>query len=260
MQLATWNVNSLGVRLPHVLEWLAEHPVDVLALQELKLPDEKFPAEALREAGYHAVWLGQKTYNGVALLSRTEPADVVRHIPGFPDEQSRAIAATYPLPDGSTVRVVGCYFPNGQAPGSDKFAYKMRWLEALHGWVQDELARHPQLALMGDYNITFDDADVWDPDGLRETIHCTTEERQHLQRLVALGLHDAHRLFEQPPKSFSWWDYRMLGFQKNRGMRIDHILVTDALKARATACTIDRAPRKKPQPSDHAPVVLTLQD
>ena len=253
MQLATWNVNSLGVRLPQVLDWLATHPVDVLALQELKLTDDKFPAQAFADAGYQAQWFGQKTYNGVALISRTPAADVVKNIPGFADEQSRVLCATI---DG--VRVIGAYFPNGQAPGSDKFAYKMAWLTALREWVKAEMAAHPQLVLMGDYNITFDDADVWDPDGLRESIHCTTEERTHLQALIGLGLHDAHRLFEQPPKSFSWWDYRMLGFQKNRGLRIDHILITDALKARATACTIDRAPRKNTQPSDHAPVVLTL--
>jgi len=253
MQLATWNVNSLSVRLPQVLDWLAAHPVDVLALQELKLTDDKFPAQAFADAGYQAQWFGQKTYNGVALISRAPAADVVKNIPGFADEQSRVLCATI---DG--VRVIGAYFPNGQAPGSDKFAYKMAWLTALREWVKAEMAAHPQLVLMGDYNITFDDADVWDPDGLRETIHCTTEERTHLQALIGLGLHDAHRLFEQPPKSFSWWDYRMLGFQKNRGLRIDHILITDALKARATACTIDRAPRKNTQPSDHAPVVLTL--
>lgn len=255
MRLATWNINSLNVRLPQVLDWLAANPVDVLALQELKLTDDKFPAQAFAEAGYQAQWFGQKTYNGVALLSRSPAQDVIRNIPGFPDEQSRVLCATI---DG--IRVIGAYFPNGQEPGSDKFAYKMRWLDALREWVRAEMASHPRLALMGDFNITFDDLDVWDPEGLRETIHCTTEERTHLQALIALGLHDAHRLFEQPPKSFSWWDYRMLGFQKNRGLRIDHILVSDALKAQASACTIDRVPRKNKQPSDHAPVVLTLAD
>lgn len=254
MQLATWNVNSLAVRLPQVLDWLAAHPVDVLALQELKLTDDKFPHLAFTEAGYHAQVFGQKTYNGVALISRAPAQEVVRNIPGLPDEQARVIAATF---DG--VRVIGAYFPNGQAPGSDKFAYKMRWLDALRAWVAAELAAHPSLALMGDCNITFDDLDVWDPEGLRESIHCTTEERAQLQALVNLGLHDAHRLFEQPPKSFSWWDYRMLGFQKNRGLRIDHILISEALRARAAACTIDRAPRKNKQPSDHAPVVLSLR-
>ncbi len=262
MRLATWNVNSLGVRLPQVLDWLAaqaaaEMAVDVLALQELKLTDDKFPVEAFSQAGYHAAWFGQKTYNGVALISRHPLTDVVRNIPGFADEQSRVLAATMDVPGGA-IRVVGAYFPNGQAPGSDKFAYKMAWLDALRRWLSAEMAQHPQLVLMGDFNITFDDADVWDPEGLRETIHCTTEERTQLQALVDMGLHDAHRLFPQPPKSFSWWDYRMLGFQKNRGLRIDHILITDALKARATGCTIDRTPRKNKQPSDHTPVVLTL--
>jgi exodeoxyribonuclease III len=261
MKLATWNVNSLGVRLPQVLAWLAQQaqtaPVDVLALQELKLTDDKFPFAALEAEGYHAVAFGQKTYNGVALVSRTAPAEVVRNIPGFADEQARVIAATYGTGEQS-LRVIGAYMPNGQAPGSEKFAYKMRWLQALRDWVADELQRHPRLVLMGDYNITFDDADVWDPEGLRETIHCSTEERQWLQALIDLGLCDAHRLFPHPPKTFSWWDYRMLGFQKNRGLRIDHILITEPLQAQALACEVDRAPRKQPQPSDHAPVVLTL--
>lgn len=257
MKIATWNVNSLGVRLPQVLDWLAaqpaDAPVDVLALQETKTVDEKFPRAEIEAAGYQVQFFGQKTYNGVALLSRTPATDVVRNIPGFADDMARVLCATV---DG--VRVIGAYFPNGQAPGSDKFAYKMRWLDALREWVRAELAAHPKLVLMGDYNITFDDRDVWDPVGLRETIHCTTEERTHLRALIDLGLHDAYRLFEQPPKSYSWWDYRMLGFQKNRGLRIDHILVSDALKPKVSACTIDRAPRKNPQPSDHAPVVLEI--
>lgn len=253
MQLATWNVNSLAVRLPQVLDWLAANPVDVLALQELKLTDDKFPAQAFSDIGYQAQWFGQKTYNGVALISKTPALDVVKNIPGFADEQSRVLGATV---DG--VRVIGAYFPNGQAPGSDKFAYKMRWLDALREWVRAELAVHPQLVLMGDYNITFDDLDVWDPEGLRESIHCTTEERTHLQALVALGLSDAVRLFAQPPKNYSWWDYRDLAFRRNRGMRIDHILVSEAVQRRATACAVDKAPRKNERPSDHAPVVLTL--
>ncbi|TSE36693.1 Exodeoxyribonuclease III [Tepidimonas fonticaldi] len=261
MHLATWNVNSLSVRLPHLLDWLADHPVDVLALQELKLTDDKFPAQALEQAGYAAAWLGQKTYNGVALLVRSPGSlgEVQRNIPGFEDEQARVIAATVQPASGMPpLRVIGAYFPNGQAPGSDKFAYKMRWLDALRAWVAQELARHPRLVLMGDFNITVDDDDVWDPDGLRDTIHCTREERAQLQALKDLGLHDAFRLFPQPPKSYSWWDYRQLAFPKNRGLRIDHILISDALKPHAVACTIDRAPRKRPQPSDHAPVVLTL--
>lgn len=253
MQLATWNINSLAVRLPQVLDWLAAHPVDVLALQELKLTDDKFPAQAFADAGYQAQWFGQKTYNGVALISKAPLTDVVKNIPGFEDEQSRVIAGTV---DG--IRVIGAYFPNGQAPGSDKFAYKMRWLDALREWVRAELAAHPQLVLMGDYNITFDDLDVWDPVGLRETIHCTSEEREKLQGLIALGLTDSVRLFAQPEKNYSWWDYRDLAFRRNRGLRIDHILVSEAVKARASACAVDKAPRKNERPSDHAPVVLTL--
>ena len=255
MQLATWNINSLNVRLPQVLDWLAANPVDVLALQELKLTDDKFPTLAFGEAGYQSQWFGQKTYNGVALLSKTPAADVVKNIPGFPDDQSRVLCATI-----NGVRVIGAYFPNGQEPGSDKFAYKMRWLDAMHTWVHAEMEKHPNLVLMGDYNITFDDADVWDPEGLRESIHCTTEERTHLQALIGLGLTDSVRLFPQPEKNYSWWDYRNGGFRRNQGMRIDHILISEALKSRATACVIDKVPRKNERPSDHAPVVLTLAD
>ncbi len=262
MQLATWNINSLSVRLPQVLDWLAANPVDVLALQELKMTDDKFPHAAFTAAGYHAQWFGQKTYNGVALLSRTPATDVVKNIPGFDDDMARVIAGTV-LPEGTSssatgVRVIGAYFPNGQEPGSEKFEYKMEWLKGLRQWVKSELEAHPQLVLMGDYNITFDDDDVWDPVGLKDTIHCTEDERYHLRALIALGLHDSFRLFEQPPKSYSWWDYRDFAFRRNRGMRIDHILISNALKDRASACVVDKTPRKNERPSDHAPVVLTL--
>ncbi|MDP3699287.1 MAG: exodeoxyribonuclease III [Hylemonella sp.] len=253
MKLATWNVNSLTVRLPQVLDWLAANPVDVLALQELKLTDEKFPHDAFTAAGYQAECFGQKTYNGVALLTRSPMSAVVRNIPGFEDEMARVISATV-----NGVRVIGAYFPNGQEPGSDKFAYKMRWLKALHGWVATELLASPKLVLMGDYNITFDDADVWDPVGLKDSIHCTEEERAHLRALTALGLHDSLRLFPQPEKSYSWWDYRDFAFRRNRGLRIDHILVSDALKPSVSACSIDKAPRKNERPSDHAPVTVAL--
>jgi exodeoxyribonuclease-3 len=255
MKIATWNVNSLSVRLPQVLDWLAANPTDVLALQELKLTDDKFPIAAFNEAGYQAHWFGQKTYNGVALISRNEGVEVVKNIPGFEDDMSRVIAATY-----GDVRVIGAYFPNGQAPDSDKFVYKMRWLDALRDWVKGEMTRHPNLVLMGDYNITFDALDMWDPIALAGTIHCTDAEREKLQALIDLGLTDSFRLFEQPEKSYSWWDYREFAFRRNRGLRIDHILITEALKARASACVIDRAPRKNERPSDHAPVVLTLGD
>ena len=257
MQIATWNVNSLKVRLPQVLDWLAANPVDVLCLQELKLSDENFPVAALQEAGYEAAFLGQKTYNGVALLSRHPLHSVVRNIPGFDDPQARIIAATLETPQGP-LRVVNGYFVNGQEPGSEKFVYKMCWLSALHDWLRSELAQHPRLVLVGDFNVAPEDRDSFDPEGLRGTIHHTPEERAHFQDLLAMGLTDAYRMFEQPEKSYSWWDYRMLGFQKNRGLRIDHILVSDALRSTVTACHIDRAPRKNPQPSDHAPVVVTL--
>ncbi|MEO6017553.1 MAG: exodeoxyribonuclease III [Polaromonas sp.] len=257
MQIATWNVNSLAVRLPQVQEWLLAHPVDVLCLQELKLSDDKFPLKELEAAGYHSAVFGQKTYNGVAILSRTPARDVVKNIAGFSDEQSRVIAATLDTPSGE-LRVVNGYFVNGQAPGTEKFAYKMKWLEGLRNCLQGELVAHPRLVLLGDFNITVDDRDSWDPEGLRETIHHTSEERQHFHSLIALGLTDAFRLFEQPEKSYSWWDYREMAFRRNRGLRIDHILVSNALKPQVASCVIDRAPRKNERPSDHAPVVLAL--
>ena len=253
MQLATWNINSLTVRLPQVIDWLGTNPVDVLALQEIKMTDDKFPAAAFAAAGYQAQWFGQKTYNGVALITRSDATDVVRNIPGFSDDMARVLTATV-----AGVRVIGAYFPNGQEPGSDKFEYKMHWHKALRTWVRTELEQHPRLVLMGDYNITFDDADVWDPVGLKDSIHCTEEERYQLRALVALGLTDAHRLFDQPAKSYSWWDYRDFAFRRNRGMRIDHVLVSAALVAQVKSCFIDKAPRKNERPSDHTPVVLEL--
>ncbi|MDD2881863.1 MAG: exodeoxyribonuclease III [Rhodoferax sp.] len=270
MKLATWNINSLTVRLPQVLEWLSSNPVDVLALQELKLTDDKFPHAAFKAAGYESVCFGQKTYNGVALISRTPAQDVVRNIPGFDDDLARVISGSFTLPASAgettpatggavqTIRVVGAYFPNGQEPGSDKFEYKLAWLKGLRDWLRAELLVHPNLVLMGDYNITFDDADVWDPVGMKDQIHCTDEERYELNALVALGLVDAHRLFPQPAKSYSWWDYRDFGFRRNHGLRIDHILVSKALQPRVVACSIDKLPRKNERPSDHAPVVVAL--
>jgi exodeoxyribonuclease-3 len=253
MQLATWNVNSLAVRLPQVLDWLGQHQPEVVVLQETKLTDDKFPHADFEQAGYAAQWFGQKTYNGVALLSKTPAEDVVRNIPGFADEQARVIAGTV-----GELRVIGAYFPNGQAPGTDKFEYKMQWMRALRDWVREELTRHPKLVLMGDYNVAPEDRDVYDPVAWAGQIHCTPEEREQFRQLLALGLHDAFRLFEQPPKSWSWWDYRNLAFRKNQGLRIDHILVSEALKASVTACTIDKAPRKNERPSDHAPVVAVI--
>jgi len=255
MQFATWNVNSLAVRLPQLLDWLSAHPVDALVLQETKLTDDKFPQAEIEAAGYQVAFHGQKTYNGVALLSREPASEVVKNIPGLADAQARVIAGTV-----AGTRVIGAYFPNGQAPGSEKFAYKMQWLEALQAWIREELARHPQLVLMGDFNIAPEDRDVYDPVAWAGQIHCTPEERAHFQQLLGLGLSDAFRLFEQPAKSWSWWDYRNLAFRKNQGLRIDHILVSPALSPRVTACEIDKAPRKNERPSDHAPVIVTLAD
>lgn len=255
MKLATWNVNSLAVRLPQVLDWLAANPVDALVLQETKLTDDKFPHAEIQAAGYQAHWHGQKTYNGVALLSRTAATDVVKNIPGLEDNQARIIAATV-----AGVRVIGGYFPNGQAPDSEKFVYKMRWLSALHAWVALELQQHPRLVLMGDFNIAPEDRDVYDPVAWAGQIHCTPQERAHFQELLGLGLVDAFRLFESPPKSWSWWDYRNLAFRKNQGLRIDIILASAALKAQVRDCQIDKLPRKNERPSDHAPVWLELAD
>lgn len=260
MKLATWNVNSLSVRLPQLLDWLAAQQVDALVLQETKLTDDKFPHADLAAAGYHAQWFGQKTYNGVAVLTRQPSVDTVRNIPGFADEQARVIAVTVPHAGLGDVRVIGAYFPNGQAPDSDKFVYKMAWLEALNAWVKDELTRHPNLVLMGDYNIAPTDADVHDPIAWKDQIHCTVSEREHFQRLIGLGLSDAFRLFEQAPKSWSWWDYRNLAFRKNQGLRIDHILVSNALKSKVKSCSIDKQPRRNERPSDHAPVLVELGD
>jgi exodeoxyribonuclease-3 len=257
MKLATWNVNSLSVRLPQLLDWLAAHQPDALVLQETKLTDDKFPATELEQAGYAAQWFGQKTYNGVALLTRQplQATEVVKNIPGFADEQARVIAGTVGSGDAA-VRVIGAYFPNGQAPDSEKFVYKMAWLDALQAWVRDELTHHPRLALLGDFNIAPEDRDVYDPVSWAGQIHCTPEERAHFKALLELGLTDAFRLYEQPPKSWSWWDYRNLAFRKNQGLRIDHILVSAALRDAVTACVIDKTPRKNERPSDHAPVVV----
>lgn len=258
MKISTWNVNSLTARLQHVLDWTKANPVDVLCIQELKLTDDKFPLDVLRATGYeHCAVFGQKTYNGVAVMSRFPIRDVVKNINGFADEHSRLLSVTVDTPAGAC-RVVNGYFVNGQEPGSEKFGYKMKWLDGLRQHVRDELAQHQRVVLLGDFNIAPEDRDSFDPEGLRETIHHTTEEREHFRQLLQLGLVDSFRMFEQPEKSFSWWDYRMLGYQKNRGLRIDHILVSEAVKPLVKACSIDRTPRKWEKPSDHAPVTVEL--
>ena len=251
MKIATWNVNSLKVRLPHVLDWLAAAQPDALCLQELKCENKAFPLSEIEAAGYHAVFNGQKTYNGVAILSRTPAAEVSLDIPGFADEQKRIIAATV-----EGVRVVCGYFPNGQAVGSDKFAYKLAWLAALTDWLRGELKTSPRLVLAGDYNIAPEDRDAH-PDW-KDEIHVSAPEREAFRTLLDLGLSDAFRLFEQADKSFSWWDYRMGAFRRNFGLRIDHLLVSPALKDVCRACYVDKAPRKLERPSDHAPVVVEL--
>ena len=255
MKLATWNVNSLNVRLPHVLDWLRENPIDVLCLQETKQEDSKFSYAELTAAGYHAVHAGQKTYNGVASLSRHVMADVERGIFDFEDEQQRVISATI-----NGIRVVCVYIVNGQAVDSDKYAYKMRWLDALTIWLTEELKKYPNMVLLGDYNIAPEDRDCHDPAAWVGQILVSPREREAFQRLTDLGLHDSFRLFEQADKSFTWWDYRMMGFRRNFGMRIDHILVSDALKSQCESCEIDKTPRKLERPSDHTPVILTLNN
>jgi len=255
MKIATWNVNSIKVRLPQVLQWLLDNPVDVLCLQETKMTDDKFPLAAIEAAGYQAVFSGQKTYNGVAILSKLPMTDVVKNNPRFTDEQQRIIGATI---DG--VRVICAYVPNGQEVGSDKYSYKLQWLDALRDWITDEEKSHDLLALAGDFNIAPDDRDVYDPVAWQGNILVSEPERAAFKQLQDIGLKDAFRLFDQPDKTYSWWDYRQLGFQKNRGLRIDHILLSEKLAQRCTACTIDRTPRKWQQPSDHAPVVANIKD
>ncbi|MDD2914637.1 MAG: exodeoxyribonuclease III [Gallionella sp.] len=255
MKLATWNVNSLKVRLPQVLEWLAANPVEVLCLQETKQQDGDFPHAELLAAGYHSVFSGQKTYNGVAILSRTPAADVQMGIPDFADEQKRVIAATF-----GTVRVVCVYVPNGQSIDSDKYRYKLAWLDSLNGWLKQELTRYPELALLGDYNIAPEDRDVYDPKAWEGNVLVSEPERRQFRELQQLGMRDSFRLFEQADKSYSWWDYRMMAFRRNLGLRIDHILVSAPLAVRCRGCAIDKTPRKAERPSDHTPVVAEFAD
>lgn len=255
MKIATWNVNSLRVRLPHLLDWLAANSPDAVCLQETKCEDATFPARELKDAGYCSIHHGQRTYNGVAILTKRESAEVCRGIPLYADEQSRVIAAAV---DG--VRLVSVYVPNGQSVGSDKYAYKLRWFEALEAWLKGELAAHPGIAVLGDFNVAPEDRDVHDPAAWAGQVLFSEPERAALRRIEALGFVDAFRLFEQPEKSFSWWDYRMGAFRRNMGLRIDHILLSPELAKRAKSCTIDVAPRKLERPSDHAPVICELAE
>ena len=255
MKIASWNVNSLNVRLPHLQRWLQDFQPDVVGLQETKLEDSRFPHEALVADGYDNVFSGQKTYNGVALLSRGhEITDVQRGIPDFEDPQQRAIAATV-----NGVRIIDLYVVNGEAVGSEKFEYKMRWLTAVRAWLKDELSRHPKLVVMGDFNIAPTDLDVHDPKRWKDKILCSVPEREMLASLQSLGLHDSFRLLHpDAEKEFSWWDYRLAAFQRGWGMRIDLLLVSDALKDAVVAAGIDVEPRTWERPSDHTPAWVEL--
>ena len=254
MKLASWNVNSLNVRLPQVLEWLKSEPVDILGVQETKLTDEKFPAAEIEAAGYHVLFSGQKTYNGVALLSREPATDPATDLPGLDDPQRRVLGATV-----GDVRFLNLYVPNGQEVGSEKYAYKLHWLEKLHAYVEAQLKEHEKLVVVGDFNIAPDDRDVHNPKAWEGRILCSDAERDAFRGLLDLGLSDSFRLFEQEEKLFSWWDYRMNGFKRNMGLRIDHILVSEALKGECTASWIDKVPRGWERPSDHAPAVAEFR-
>jgi exodeoxyribonuclease III len=275
-RIAAWNVNSIKVRLPQVLRWLesqekARTPIDALCLQELKLTDDKYPHAELEAAGYISLVAGQKTYNGVAIIVRkaalaaiaTDAATTflkpIRNIPGNDDEQQRILAATIPFAGTQPIRLISAYFPNGQSPDSEKFQYKLAWLKALQTWLEAELSSHPRLALLGDFNIAPEDRDVHEPAKWIGQNLVSPEERSAFAQLIDLGLHDSFRLFEQAPKAFSWWDYRMMGFRRNAGMRIDHILLSQALKEKCSASIVDKEPRTWEQPSDHAPVIAVIQ-
>jgi exodeoxyribonuclease-3 len=275
IRIAAWNVNSLKVRLPHVLRWLQDQeqkkqPIDALCLQELKLIDDKYPHQELEAAGYLSLAAGQKTYNGVAIIVRkaalaplasdltTSFLKPVRNIPGNEDEQQRILAATIPFAGMQPIRLISAYFPNGQSPDSDKFAYKLNWLTALQDWLAIELQQNSRLALLGDFNIAPADEDVHDPKAWEGQNLVSPPERSAFQQLLGLGLHDSFRMFEQAPKTYSWWDYRMMGFRRNAGLRIDHILLSEELKLRCQASVVDKEPRSWEQPSDHAPVIATI--
>jgi exodeoxyribonuclease-3 len=255
MKIATWNVNSLRVRLPHVLDWLKAVQPDILALQETKTEDAQFPLESLQSLGYHVVFSGQKTYNGVALVTRMAPENSITDIPGLEDPQRRILAATI---DGS--RIVNLYVPNGSEVGSEKYAYKLDWLQRVTGWLEGERQRHPHLVVLGDFNIAPADRDVYDPVAFENKLLCSAPERAAFEALLGIGLIDSFRRFDQPEKTYTWWDYRMNGFRRNLGLRIDHILATEALMSTCLSCEVDQGPRGLERPSDHAPVLAIFGD
>jgi len=254
MKIASWNVNSLKVRLPHVLDWLAEHQPDILGLQEIKTIDENFPLEEIKAAGYQVNFAGQKTYNGVAVISKLEASDVVTDLPGLDDPQRRVLGCTTPHENGD-IRFLNLYIPNGSEVGSEKYEYKLGWLEALKKYVKTQLAEHKNFIMVGDFNIAPDDRDLWDPVGWKDKILVSPPERAALQSLLDMGLTDTFRLFDQEEELYSWWDYRAAGFRRNHGMRIDLLLSSPAMTEHCTASYVDKEPRKLERPSDHAPVV-----
>ncbi len=255
MRIATWNVNSLNVRLPHVERWCASEQPDVLGLQETKLEDTKFPRTAIEALGYHVRFSGQKTYNGVALVAKQPIEDVVTDIPGLEDPQRRILVATI-----GEVRIANLYVVNGQAVGSEKYAYKLDWLDKVTRFLEGEMRNDPRLVVMGDFNIAPDDRDVYDPLAWHEKILCSTPEREALRRLLGIGLVYSFRLFDEGAGQYSWWDYRQAGYRRNLGLRIDLVLAGETLKTRAHAATIDRTPRGWERPSDHTPALLELAD
>lgn len=254
MKIATWNVNSLRVRLPHVLNWLGREQPDVLAVQETKMVDPEFPVAELAEAGYRSVYSGQKTYNGVAVLSKLDLADPVTDPEGFDDPQRRILAVT-----AGDYRIVNLYVPNGGEVGSEKYAYKLDWLAKMRGYLSLEVERYRRLIVLGDFNIAPEDRDVYDPEAWRERILCSTPEREAFRALLDVGLIDVFRRFEQGEKSYTWWDYRLNAFRRNMGLRIDHILVSASAAEDCLGCRIDVEPRKLERPSDHAPVVAEFR-
>ena len=250
MKIATWNVNSLKVRLPHVLDWLATSQADILCLQETKTIDENFPVDDIKAAGYNVVFSGQKTYNGVAIISKKEAGDIVTDVAGLEDPQRRILGATI---DGT--RILNLYVVNGQEVGSEKYAHKLHWLDRITAHISEQLQQYERFVVLGDFNIAPDDRDVHDPEAWHERILCSTPEREALQKILELGLADTFRLFEQEENSYSWWDYRAAGFRRNRGLRIDLVRASKALADTCRACTIDKEPRRLERPSDHTPVI-----
>jgi exodeoxyribonuclease-3 len=255
LKIATWNINSLRVRLPQVLNWLNVHQPDILALQETKITDDNFPWQIFENVGYRAVYSGQKTYNGVAILSREELQDIITDLPNLEDPQRRILGATL-----ADIHLLNLYVPNGGEVGSEKYIYKLNWLEEIKNYLQESLAEYPRFIVLGDFNIAPEDRDVHNPEKWYETILCSTPEREALGKILDLGFYDSFRLFDQEEQSFSWWDYREGAFRRNWGLRIDLILISKALVPKCTGCVIDKEPRRLKRPSDHAPVIGYLAE